>query len=116
MNFMKLFGAIASVLISMAVPVVPQSAGIQRENTSLQVAVDLVLLDVSVQDRDGRPVRNLQQKDFKVYEDKIEQPISSFSTEESSVTWGLVLDRSSSMQRMMKDVYESALNVIDQGT
>jgi Ca-activated chloride channel family protein len=116
MSFIKLFGAVPPFLMFIVVPVLSQSSRIQRESPSLQVAVDFVLLDVSVQDKDGQPVRNLQQKDFRVYEDKIEQPISSFSTEESSVTWGLVLDRSSSMQGMLKDVYESALNVIDQGT
>src|SRR5438093_11463767 len=88
----------------------------RQKSGNLQVAVDLVLLDVSVRDKDGQPVHDLQQKDFKVYEDKVEQPIASFSAEESPVTWGLVLDRSNSMQGMMKDVYESALNVIDVGT
>src|SRR5437667_10214648 len=88
----------------------------RQKTANLQVAVDLVLLDVSVQDKNGQPVRNLEQKNFKVYEDKVEQPITSFSAEESPVTWGLVLDRSGSMQGMMKDVYESAVNVIDVGT
>src|SRR5262249_52754370 len=68
----------------------------RQKSGDLQVAVDLVLLDVSVQDRDGRPVRDLGQDNFKIFEDKIEQPISTFSAEESPVTWGLVLDRSSS--------------------
>lgn len=88
----------------------------RQNNGNLQVAVDLVLLDVSVQDRNGQPVHDLEQKNFKVFEDKVEQPIASFSSEESPVTWGLVLDRSGSMQGMMKDVYEAALNVIDVGT
>ena len=87
-----------------------------QKSGNLQVAVDLVLLDVSVQDKNGQPVHNLEQKDFRIYEDKVEQPITSFSAEESPVTWGLVLDRSSSMRGMMKDVYESALNVIEVGT
>src|SRR5881396_822269 len=88
----------------------------EQKTGNLKVAVDLVLLDVSVQDKNGQPVRNLEKKDFKIYEDKLEQRIASFSTEESPVSWGLVLDRSRSMQAMMKDVYQSALNVIDQGT
>jgi len=88
----------------------------RQKSGNLQVAVDLVLLDVSVHDKNGQPVHDLQRKDFKIYEDKVEQPIASFSAEESPVTWGLVLDRSGSMQGMIKDVYESALNVIDVGT
>src|SRR5947209_4532646 len=88
----------------------------RQKSGDLQVAVDLVLLDVSVQDKNGQPVHNLDPETFRIYEDKIEQPITSFSAEESPVTWGLVLDRSGSMQGMMKDVYESAVNVIDVGT
>ena len=86
------------------------------EKPSLRISVDLVVLDVSVQDKNGQPVHGLNEKDFRVYEDKVEQPVSSFSAEESPVTWGLVLDRSSSMRDMTKEVYAAALNVIDQGT
>ena len=86
------------------------------EKPSLRIAVDLALLDVSVQDKNGQAVRGLNETNFRVYEDKVEQPVSSFSAEESPVTWGLVLDRSSSMRNMTKEVYAAALNVIDQGT
>jgi Ca-activated chloride channel homolog len=95
---------------------VSQTAGIQGDRPTLQIPVDLVLLDVSVQDKDGQPVRNLQARDFKVYEDKVEQSIGSFSTEESPVSWGIVLDRSSSMKGMMGEVHAAAVNVLDQGT
>src|SRR6266571_2557566 len=82
---------------------------------SLQVSVDLTLLDVTVHDRAGKPVRDLEQGRFKVYEDKIEQTISFLSKEESAVTWGLVLDRSGSMQGMMSDVYQAALHILEDG-
>src|SRR5437762_2644596 len=91
---------IPAALFYIASSQVASTASVLQENSQLKVAVDLVLLDVSVQDKDGQPVHDLQQNDFKVYEDKVEQPITSFTTEESPVTWGLVLDRSSSMQSM----------------
>lgn len=59
---------------------------------------------------------SLKQHFFKVYEDGVEQQIGFFSSEESPVSWGLVLDRSGSMMGMMSDVYEAALHVIDEGT
>ncbi len=93
-----------------------QAGKSEQGSQRLQVAVDLVLLDVTVQDKHGQPVQNLKHDNFKIFEDKIEQPISYFSKEDSPVTWGLVLDRSSSMEGAMKDVYESALDVIDVGT
>ena len=114
-SFRHLFRTRLSAVIFLVLMVSAVQSG-QQKAVNLKVAVDLVLLDVSVQDKDGQPVRNLEQKSFKVYEDKLEQPIASFSAEESPVTWGLVLDRSSIMQHMMKDVYESALNVINPGT
>lgn len=39
---------------------------------------DLVLVDVSVTDRDRRPVTNLQPADFVVLEDGVERPIAAF--------------------------------------
>ena len=82
---------------------------------SLQVSVDLTVLDVTVHDHAGKPVRDLEQGRFKVYEDKVEQTISFLGKEESPVTWGLVLDRSGSMQGMMSDVYEAALHILQEG-
>ena len=101
-------------LLFIVFSIFPQT--VTKESSQLRVAVDLVLIDVSVEDKNGQPVRNLEKKDFKVYEDKVEQQIISFSTEASPVTWGLVLDRSRSMQAMMQDVYQLAMHVIDQGT
>jgi Ca-activated chloride channel family protein len=113
-SLVKAISAILAFTVFIVLSVFSQTA--TKESSSLKVAVDLVLLDVSVQGKDGQPVRNLEQNDFRVYEDKVEQRIASFSAEESPVTWGLVLDRSRSMQAVIKDVYQLALNVIDQGT
>ena len=93
--------------ITVSLVLVLSSANALAQEQSLRVAVDLVLVDVSVTDKAGHPVKNLRQDNFQIYEDKLEQPIRYFSTEESSVTWGLVLDRSGSMSNM-KDVYEAA--------
>lgn len=87
-----------------------------QQRTTLRVGVDLVLLDVTVQDRAGQPVRDLQKEHFKVYEDKIEQSISFVGREEAPVSWGLILDSSGSMKGMMHDVYEAAAHVMEEGT
>jgi VWFA-related protein len=42
---------------------------------------DLVSVDVTAIDAEGRPIRNLRQEDFKVYSDGLEQPISFFQIE-----------------------------------
>src|SRR5262245_12357094 len=84
-------------------------------NQTLRVAVDLVLLDVRVTDESGRVVRGLEKEAFKIYEDKVEQPLTFFSSEEAPVTWGVVVDRSGSMADM-KSVYEAAAHMINDGT
>ena len=50
----------------------------------IRVETRLVLVDTVVTDRKGNYVRDLEQKDFKVWEDGKEQPITSFSFEEST--------------------------------
>jgi len=87
----------------------------ESANQTLRVPVNLVLLDVRVSDDSGRVVRGLEKNAFKIYEDKVEQPLSFFSSEEAPVTWGLVVDRSGSMEDM-KTVYEAAAHMINEGT
>ena len=50
-------------------------------NSVLRVETNVVLVDAVVTDRKGNYVHDLQQKDFKVFEDNKEQPIQSFSFE-----------------------------------
>jgi Ca-activated chloride channel family protein len=54
------------------------------ENTPqdvIRIDTDLVPIDVVVTDAKGRLVRNLKKEDFKLFEDGIEQPISSLNVE-----------------------------------
>jgi VWFA-related protein len=50
----------------------------------VRVDTDLVSVDVNVTDVKGHTVRNLQQKDFKLYEDGSEQPLAFFHLENKS--------------------------------
>jgi Mg-chelatase subunit ChlD len=53
----------------------------QEAEDVVRVDTDLVSVDVTAIDANGRPVRNLRQEDFKVYSDDVEQPISFFQIE-----------------------------------
>src|SRR5215213_7570944 len=53
----------------------------QEPEDVLRFETDLVSVDVTAIDTEGRPVRNLRQEDFKVYSDGLEQPISFFQIE-----------------------------------
>jgi VWFA-related protein len=54
------------------------------KDETYHVDTDLVLLDATVTDAEGRPVRNLQAKDFKLYEDGVERPLAFFNVEQRS--------------------------------
>jgi len=82
------------LLIALAAPGVPQNqepAQTQRPRKVfpkeqepediLRFDTDLVSVDVTAIDVDGRPVRTLRQEDFKVFSDGLEQPISFFQIE-----------------------------------
>jgi Ca-activated chloride channel homolog len=47
----------------------------------LRIDTDLVSVDVSVTDTEGRPVRNLTKQDFKLFADGQERPLSFFQVE-----------------------------------
>src|SRR5215218_3725419 len=53
----------------------------QEPEDVLRFDTDLVSVDVTAIDIQGRPVRNLRQEDFKIYSDGHEQPISFFQIE-----------------------------------
>jgi len=53
----------------------------QEPEDVVRFDTDLVSVDVTAFDTDGRPIKNLRQEDFKVYSDGLEQPISFFQIE-----------------------------------
>jgi Ca-activated chloride channel family protein len=66
--------------------------------SDLRVDTTEVLVPVSVNDTLNRPVSGLEKEDFRVFDDKIEQVITSFSMEDEPVAVGLVFDTSGSMR------------------
>jgi len=83
------------LLTALALPGVPQTQTPENQSQRprkvfpkepepediLRFDTDLVSVDVTAMDAEGRPIRNLRQEDFKVYSDGVEQPISFFQIE-----------------------------------
>jgi Ca-activated chloride channel homolog len=67
--------------------------------------VDLVLVPVTVTDSFNRPILDLPQQEFTLYEDSVQQPIRYFSREDAPISIALVLDYSASMKNKIE--YES---------
>jgi VWFA-related protein len=89
-RLMLLIAAALVVVLSITVKIVipgsfaqqPQAVSTTEGNTPLiKAETRLVLVDTIVTDKKGNYIGDLAQKDFKVYEDDKEQPITSFSAE-----------------------------------
>jgi len=63
----------------------------------IRVDVDLALVNVTVTDPYNRLVTGLEEENFRVFEDNLEQEITHFSSEDVPVSIGVVLDLSGSM-------------------
>jgi VWFA-related protein len=90
-------------------------AGVLLLQFTLSVDVDLVVFNVSVLDKDGRPVTGLTEKDFHVYEDGREELIKVFHREDTPSTVGLVIDNSGSMTNKREDVVNAAMAYVGAG-
>ncbi|MCS6886105.1 MAG: VWA domain-containing protein [Acidobacteriota bacterium] len=74
----------------------------------IKIKSELVLIDVTVLDRNNKLVRNLDRSQFQVYEDQIQQNIEFFSQEEVPISYGIVIDTSGSMRRRLSTVIQAA--------
>ncbi len=90
--------------------VLPRSGG--EGDYKIAVNVDLVVLHATVTDGKGHLVSNLDQNNFKVFEDNVEQKLSVFKHEDIPVTMGLVIDNSGSMSTKRDRVIAAALTFV----
>jgi Ca-activated chloride channel family protein len=63
----------------------------------IRTEVDLALVNVTITDPFDRMVVGLDQDNFRVYEDGVEQEIITFSSEDVPISLGVILDLSGSM-------------------
>src|ERR1700733_7613656 len=68
-----------------------------RPSVDLRVDRTLVLINVTVTDPLNRFVTGLDKEHFRLFEDKVEQEILEFSSEDAPISIGLVFDTSGSM-------------------
>lgn len=85
----------------------------QDDDDVVRVESDLVILNVTVTDAQGRFVRKLRRPDFKVFEDGQEQTVSSFSVEETPFAAAILLDTSSSMERRISLARAAAIRFLE---
>ncbi len=83
------------------------------EGDTIRINADLVQLHVRVIDRNNRPINNVPQGDFHVFEDGVPQPIESFTREEVPISYGLAVDTSGSLRSQLPTVIEAGKSIIN---
>lgn len=79
------------------------------EETTIRTDVNLVQLQVTVTDAQGRSVSGLRKDAFQLFVDNAPQPITVFQGEDAPVTAGIVIDNSSSMTPKVQEVVAAGL-------
>ena len=69
--------------------------------------VELVNLDIRVIDRANRPINNLTQNDFKIYEDGVLQQVEFFTKSQLPTNYAIVVDNSGSLRSQLEKVIEA---------
>jgi VWFA-related protein len=90
-----------------AAKVPPETAADKRAD--IRVDTTVVLIPVSVTTLLGTFVASLDKENFRVYEDKVQQEILSFSSQDAPMSIGIVFDTSGSMGDKLKKSREAVV-------
>lgn len=85
---------------------------INEEDVVEKVETELVNLNVRVVDRSNRPINNIQQSEFKIFEDNVPQKIEFFSKSEVPTNYSLVIDNSGSLRPQIDEVIEASKIIV----
>lgn len=86
----------------------PDEGEIEPEDV-ISVETAEVLLPVTVRHQNGQIVTDLTQKDFKIFEDGVEQPLSDLSLRQAPVDVVLMVDASSSVANNLDDFRQAVV-------
>lgn len=92
-------GLVNPPLVAQNPPAKPQrfSDKAKASDRSIRVDVDLVLVNVTVTDPFNRLVTGLESENFRIFEEKDEQEVVHFSSEDVPISIGVIFDLSGSM-------------------
>ncbi|HUQ30880.1 MAG TPA: VWA domain-containing protein [Pyrinomonadaceae bacterium] len=113
---MKTAGGVVNpgqVVLPDAPPEMANPLGVEiNENESLKIDTDLVNLNVRVIDRNNRPIGDVKQNEFQVFENGVPQQVAYFSREEVPISYGLAIDTSGSLRPQLAQVLEAGKAII----
>ncbi|CAN5454222.1 hypothetical protein BH10ACI1_BH10ACI1_13680 [soil metagenome] len=91
-----------------------ENTTVEEDDEIIKVETNLVTMPVSVLDRDGRFISGLQQKDFQIFENGIQQKLEYFQTVEQPFTVVLLIDVSPSTQYRIDEIQDAAIMFVNQ--
>lgn len=83
------------------------------KDSIIRINAELVQLHVRVIDRNNRPINNVQQSEFHVFEDGVPQTIETFTREEVPISYGLAVDTSGSLRSQLQSVVDAGKTIIN---
>ncbi len=95
-------------------PTVAAESKTTASDDVIRVETELIIVPTQVSNRRGKPVRDIKQHEFKVFENGIEQETAYFSAEEQPFTVALVLDMSYSSVFKLSEIQTAALAFVGQ--
>ena len=87
-----------------------------QDDDVIRVNTDLVVLNITVTDKDGQYVKGLKASDFKIFEDGVEvkpNMLASFSLQDSPYAAVVLLDSSGSMEARFSLARSAAIRFLD---
>ena len=91
----------------------PTPPDVIESGDTIRINAELVQLHVRVIDRNNRPINNVPQNAFHVFEDGVPQAIETFSREEVPISYGLAVDTSGSLRSQLQSVIDAGKTIIN---
>lgn len=90
-----------------------RSARAQDQDDVVRVSTELVVLNATVLDKNGKFVSRMKANEFRIFEDGAEQKLLSFTAEETPFAAAILLDTSGSMETRLTLGRSAAIRFLD---
>ncbi len=85
-----------------------------EDDEIIKVETNLVTMPVTVLDRNGRFISGLEQRDFQIFENNVQQKVDFFAKVETPFTVIIMLDVSPSTQYKINEIQDAAITFVNQ--
>jgi Ca-activated chloride channel family protein len=101
--------ALGVFVVSMTVLLAGQAAPQREQPQTFRSNVDVVSLNVTVVDNQGRSITDLAEPDFSIFEDGLRQDLTFFNKTSLPIALSLLIDTSASMEARLDVAQEAAI-------